>query len=58
MSPFLVVETIYQYPPKPELQGCKVDEESCKNGQIHLVLVHAMETCILLVKYRQKYLSF
>lgn len=51
-------ETVFQYPPQPEAEGCKLDAGSCTNGQIHLALVHAMNTCTLMVSYVQKYLSF
>lgn len=58
MAPFSVTETVFQYPPQPEAESCKLDAGSCTNGQIYLALVHATNTCILLVKYVQKYLSF
>jgi len=31
MAPFLVVETVYQYPTKPESYSCKADEVAKKD---------------------------
>lgn len=43
MAFFFEIEEIYTYPWRHEFQGCKVDEESGKNGQFHLMVVHAMK---------------
>lgn len=43
---FIRNKTIYKYPRRSELQVCKTDEESGKDGQLHLVVVHAMKMFI------------